>query len=67
MNNDAIKTGARYTSSRRDIVHGSLTFHVEVTGVHNGTVFATQYAVSYPNGSIRPSKPVRLEIGARTL
>jgi hypothetical protein len=57
------KTGDRYTSSRRDLVHGSLTFHVEVTGVlPNGTVLATQYAIEYPNGSTRPSKPVRLEI-----
>lgn len=64
--NNVIKTGDCYYSTRRDYVHGSLSFHVQVTGVRSsGTVLATQYMIGYANGSVRPSKPVDLEIGGR--
>lgn len=61
MNSPAI--GSLFTFTRRDLVHGSLTFHIEVVGVFsNGTVAANQYAIGYPDGSVHACAPLRLDI-----
>lgn len=50
-NTENIKTGKRFTFTRRDATHGYLTFHVEVLGVHGGLVSYAQTAIKYPHGT----------------